>query len=175
MYGLKQAAVLAYDHLINNLEPHGYHPCKFSTGLWTHTTRKTKFCLCVDDFGIKFFNQEDADHLLATLSKYYTITVDRKGQNYCGLHINWDYTQGTVNISMHGNVDKVLSKFQHPSPKRPCFAPHPWTIPAYGQKTQFAPEVDNMLYLDSKGIKKVQLVVGSFLYYAQSHTTCCPK
>ena len=26
MYGLKQAAILAYDHLRNSLAPYGYHP-----------------------------------------------------------------------------------------------------------------------------------------------------
>jgi hypothetical protein len=26
MYGLKQAAILAYQHLVNQLAPHGYHP-----------------------------------------------------------------------------------------------------------------------------------------------------
>ena len=31
MYGLKQAAVLAYTHLINNLAPFGYKPCPYTS------------------------------------------------------------------------------------------------------------------------------------------------
>ena len=53
MYGLKQVAVLAYDQLVRNLKPHGYSPCPFTAGLWKHNTRKTKFCLCVDDFQVR--------------------------------------------------------------------------------------------------------------------------
>ena len=52
MYGLKQAAKLARDQLIKTLAPFGYHPTQHSPNIWQHTNRKTKFCLCVDDFGI---------------------------------------------------------------------------------------------------------------------------
>jgi L-arabinose isomerase len=38
IYGLKQAAILAYKHLVNQLAPHGYRPCQYTTGLWTHET-----------------------------------------------------------------------------------------------------------------------------------------
>jgi len=55
MYGLKQASILAFQHLVRQLTPHGYRPCLYTTGLWEHDTRPTKFCLCVDDFGIKYF------------------------------------------------------------------------------------------------------------------------
>ena len=91
MYGLKQAAVLAYNQLVNNLKPHGYLPCPFTTGLWCHTTRKTKFCLCVDDFGVKSFSDADKNHFLSTLQKYYDISVDDTGSNYLGLTMDWNY------------------------------------------------------------------------------------
>ena len=45
MYGLKQAAVIAYRNLVKNLEPKGYYPVPHTTGLWKHKTRKTKLCL----------------------------------------------------------------------------------------------------------------------------------
>ena len=67
MYGLKQAAVLAYDHLRNCLAPYGYHLLPGTVGMWGHTTRPTKFCLFVDDFGIKYWSKADADHLLNAL------------------------------------------------------------------------------------------------------------
>ena len=76
MYGLKQAAVLAFNNLVNNLSNHGYSPVPNTIGIWQHATRKTKFCLCVDDFGVKYFSKEDADHLLSSLGNHYTYTVD---------------------------------------------------------------------------------------------------
>ena len=53
MYGLKQAALLAYKKLKQHLEPHGYAPVIGTIGLWTHKTKNLNFCLCVGDFGIK--------------------------------------------------------------------------------------------------------------------------
>ena len=41
MYGLKQAAVLAYTNLVAILKDYGYKPCLHTTGLWEHVTRKT--------------------------------------------------------------------------------------------------------------------------------------
>jgi hypothetical protein len=81
MYGLKQAAILAYEHLVNQLAPHGYHPCPYTTGLWQHTSRATKFCLCVDNFGVKYFSKPDADHLLNALHAHYKISVNWEGKN----------------------------------------------------------------------------------------------
>ena len=70
---------------------HGYTPCPNTLGIWHHTTRKTKFCLCVDDFGVKYYSKADAQHLLDSLSENYTHTVDWQGQNFCGLRLEWNY------------------------------------------------------------------------------------
>ena len=59
MYGLKQAARLAWIQLVKRLGDSGYKPDKFAPNIWSHETRKTKFCLCVDDFGVKYYNKED--------------------------------------------------------------------------------------------------------------------
>ena len=64
MYGLKQAAILAYDNLQKNLKPFGYAPVIGTVGIWQHETRPTTFCLCVDDFGIKYNTTQEAQHLL---------------------------------------------------------------------------------------------------------------
>ena len=69
MYGLKQAAIMAYQHIKRNLEPHGYYPVVGTTGMWKHETRKIYFCLCVDDFRIKYYNKEDVEHLLDKIGK----------------------------------------------------------------------------------------------------------
>merc|ERR1711884_591004 len=49
--GLKQAEILAYEHLRNIIEPFGYYHIPGTAGLWKHKTRPTVFCLCIDDFG----------------------------------------------------------------------------------------------------------------------------
>jgi hypothetical protein len=167
MYGLKQAALLAYQHLVKQLAPHGYHPIPNTTGLWQHDTRPTNFCLCVDDFGIKSFTLADANHLLDTLRKYYKISVDWAGKNYCGLTINWNYRRRYVDTSMPGYLPSALKRLQHVAPSSPQYAPHKWSQPAYGQKLQLAP-IDDTPSLDKSGTKYVQSCVGSFLYYARA-------
>ena len=45
MYGLKQAAILAYENLQSNLKPFGYAPVIGTVGMWQHNTRSTTFVL----------------------------------------------------------------------------------------------------------------------------------
>ena len=71
--------------------------------MWKHETRRTKFCLCVDDFGIKSFSDADTNHLLDLLKQHYTVTVNHQGTNLCGLTIDWNYKEGYVDISMPHN------------------------------------------------------------------------
>ena len=40
IYGLNQAAIIAYNQLILHMEPHGCYPVPFTTGLREHKTRK---------------------------------------------------------------------------------------------------------------------------------------
>ena len=118
MYGLKQDAILEYNKLVKHLKPHGYSPIPFSFSLWTRTSRPTHFCLCIDDFGVKYFSQEDADHLIESLRVAFKVTVDWKEENYCGLTLKWTYKNGYVDVSMPGYVDKLLKNMiiqNHPN------------------------------------------------------------
>ena len=65
-------------------------------------------------------------------------------------------------------IPKALTHLNHPVPKKPQYAPHRWTAPAYGQRLQLAPDPDSSELLDQKGIKLIQTVVGIFFYYARS-------
>ena len=134
MYGLKQAARLAYDLLCERLALHGYAPSLLSPNIWGHKTRPTKFCLCVDDFGIKYFNNTDIQHLLDALKQHYTVSCDWSGENYCGFQLEWFYAQGYVKASMPNYIKALLKKLKHTPPARPVHAPHKWSEPAYGQK-----------------------------------------
>ena len=44
MYGLKQAALLAYNFLQKNLASFGYKPIPHITGLWKNDTKPITFC-----------------------------------------------------------------------------------------------------------------------------------
>lgn len=170
MYGLKQAAILAYNLIKERLEPAGYYPIKESNGLWKHKTKKTMFALCVDDFGVKYFNKEDAQHLIDTLDAHYDLTVDWTGHNYCGLTLDWNYSEGYVDVSIPGYIVDALKKFQHIKSTRIQHTPHKWNQPVYGQKVQYA-DSDKSEKLDAKGKKLIQSIVGKFLYYGRALKT----
>jgi hypothetical protein len=49
------------------------------------------FTLVVDDFGVRFTNTTDAEHLpMTTLKELYTASEDWTGAKYCGLTLKWD-------------------------------------------------------------------------------------
>ena len=107
---------------------------KHTLGLWKHVSRKKTFALCVDDFGVKHFSKADADHLLASLRSNYKVTVDWNGQLYCGMHLDWDYDEGYVDVSMPGYVSRALTKYNHTPPTKPQHTPHQWVEPTYGSQ-----------------------------------------
>eukprot|EP00957_Ditylum_brightwellii_P124117 9461674-Ditylum_brightwellii.AAC.1 len=168
MCRLKQAAILAYKQLRERLQQHSYSPIPNSNGLWKHCIRRTIFALCVDNFGIKYFKTEDANHLISVLHEFYDISINWKDKNYCGLTFDWNYALGFVDVSMPGYVMKALEKFRHAKPKFPQFAPHCWNQPAYGQKVQYAATSDASDKLDKKGHRLIQSIIGTFLYYARA-------
>ena len=104
----------------------------------------------MDDFGVKYFSQDDANHLLNALRQNYEVTVDRKGLNYCGLSLRWDYDNGTVDISMPGYIDNLLHKVGRPTPKRYNYVPHPYTQPVYGKQQQLSKPPDTRPQLNGK-------------------------
>eukprot|EP00957_Ditylum_brightwellii_P094666 7209420-Ditylum_brightwellii.AAC.1 len=113
----------------------------------------------------KFFNEDDANHLITTLEKYYKISVDCNGGNYYGPTLDWHYKDNYVDALMPGFVPKSLQKFQHTAPVKPQYVPHKWNQPKYGQKVQYAPPPDASDSLDKKATHKIQAIVVTFLYY----------
>ena len=134
MPGLKQAALLAYDHLKASLSPYGYNPILGTIGMWKHESRPTIFCLCVDDFGAKYWSKEDADHLCNAIGMTYKYAVDREGQNYYGLSLDWNYVLGYVDISMPKYMPDTLKKLIHTPNISPQYAPHKHNSIHYSQQ-----------------------------------------
>ena len=88
VWGLPQAGILANKRLQRKLEPHGYHECVNTPGLWYHESQPTSFTLVVDDFGVKYVGKEHADHLIKSIKKTYTkLTKDWKGNLNCGIKL----------------------------------------------------------------------------------------
>ena len=91
---------MAHRQLEEHLKTFGYKPVLSTPGLWTHNIRLTTFTLCVDDFGIKYYDKKDTLHLIDALNEKYNTSVDWEGSKYCGMELNWDYNKGHVDISI---------------------------------------------------------------------------
>jgi hypothetical protein len=78
MYGLTQAGILANEFLQRNLAKDGYRLTQHTHDLWNQDTRPISFLLVVDDFGVKYFGCEHAEHLMACIKKIITFPVTGK-------------------------------------------------------------------------------------------------
>jgi len=91
IYGLPQSEKVANDLLKKRLAEEGYFEVQHMSGLFKHKWRPVWFTLAVDDFGIKYIDEEHQDHLLKLLNKYYEMETDYNGELHCGVTLKWDY------------------------------------------------------------------------------------
>ena len=106
VWGLPQAGILANKKLKRKLALFGYHKCIDTPGLWKHKSRPLTFTLVVDDFGVKYEKKEDAVHLIASIKASYRLTEDWTGNLYCGITLDWDYANRTVDTSSRGTSER---------------------------------------------------------------------
>jgi hypothetical protein len=72
-YGLPQAGILANNHIHSCLKAKGFYEAASTPGLWCHKWRQIKFCLIVDNFGVKYMGLEHFNYLLGILKKFHGI------------------------------------------------------------------------------------------------------
>ncbi len=86
--------------------------------MWYHESCPITFTLVVDNFGVKYENKDDMDHLTASIKKDYMLTEDWTGNLYCGIQPDWDYAGRTVDISMPRYIKKKLQEYGHIIPRK---------------------------------------------------------
>jgi hypothetical protein len=72
---------------------------------------------------MKGVNKDNANHLIQCLKKKYEITKDWGGNLYCGIKLNWNYDDRTVDILMPRYIIKQLQKYKHAIPIKPQHCP----------------------------------------------------
>ena len=105
---------------------------------------------------------DDALHLINALKSDYEISIDWKGEDYCGTKLKWNYREKYVDMSMPGYINKALLKFQHTPPAKLQYAPARWNNISYGKKIQYAPEMDQGKVLDKKAHETSRLKLVPF-------------
>jgi hypothetical protein len=133
-----------------------------------HKTRPNSFTLIVDNFGVKYVSKNNVNHLIASIEMTYTLTEDWTGNLYCGITLEWDYVNQHLNISMPNYIKKKLQEYGHIIPTRLHSCPYHPEPRKFGTGAQ-APLPPNATHpLDAAGIKQVQQIVDSILYYARA-------
>ena len=88
---MAQAGLLANELFTKRLEKHEFNQTPHTPGLRKHHTKPIQFALVVDDFGIKYENKQDAQDLINALEKNYeAVSVDRDGELFCDIKLEWD-------------------------------------------------------------------------------------
>lgn len=169
IYGLPQAGLLAQEKLIVHLADHGFHQAANTPCLFRHTTRDLMFTLVVDDFLVKYQNLADYQFLCTILQQAYTITFSPIATKYLGFTITRDRDKRTLSLTMPGYVQRALDRFQFVAPTRKVHNPSIYVTPTYGHNgPQLPVAVDDSPLLDKDGIKRLQEIIGVFLFYARA-------
>ena len=69
---------------------------------------------------------------------------------------------------MEGYIADVLLKYNHPLPRKPQHAPNAYRPIIYGVVDQLLPDKDTSPPLPPEGVKCIQGIIGSLLYYARA-------
>ncbi len=116
MYGLPQAGIIAQELLEERLLKAGYRQSKVTPGYWKHDLQPISFTLVMDNFGIKYINKIDVNHLIQTLQQDYEIEEDWEGTRYLSITLDWDYKKREVHLSMPGTLNEHLPDLDILSP-----------------------------------------------------------
>eukprot|EP00978_Attheya_sp_CCMP212_P006673 scaffold15489_cov53-Attheya_sp.AAC.1 len=93
------------------------------------------------------------------------MTTDWDRTNYCGLTLKWNYKEQYVDMSLPGNVERALHRFQHSEPPKLQHAPSKFVAPNYGATQQLTSPEDTTPLLPAAQITRIHEIVGVFLYY----------
>jgi hypothetical protein len=107
-------------------------------------------------------------HLIASIKKNYSLTKDWAGDLYCGIKLEWDYVNCTVDTLMPSYVKKKLQEYGHIKPQKLQSCPYSPEPKKFDTEAQAPLPPDTSPKLNTKGIKRVQHIVGSILYYVRA-------
>ncbi|KAL7542750.1 hypothetical protein ACHAWF_007246 [Thalassiosira exigua] len=133
IYSLPKKGALAEKLLRERPTSAGYYEVKHTPGLCSYVLRRSLFLLEVDNFDVKYVGKEHADHLVAAVKKFYSLTGDREGKLHCGIKLNWNYDQRWVDFGMPGYVKKGLQKYAQSLPQQLQYSPVPAVPRRYGK------------------------------------------
>ena len=105
-------------------------------------------------------------HFINALENGYKLALDWQGKTYCGITLDWNYSERWVDLNMPGYIQKSRLKFQHQMPTESVDSTHKHTPIVYGEKQQPI-QTDTLKKLSGVEIERVQKIVGTLIYYSR--------
>ncbi len=167
MYGLKDAGKLSNLRLVSLLlvSASGFlettTPC-----LFRHVSRPISFVLVVGDFGIKYRNRDDYEHLISCLSRLYHVKSHPIASKFLGFAISHDRSQRTLSLSYPGYVDALLHRLR-PQGVKPAASPAVYHPPVYGSSAPQHATTDSSSPATTAQKKELEIAIGYLSYYGR--------
>ena len=83
---MKEAGKITHDDLVAHLKQYGYFETTIP-GYFRHESRPICFTLVVDDFGIKYVNEDDVQHLRQAIEVKYPVKFKMQPTQYIGINL----------------------------------------------------------------------------------------
>jgi hypothetical protein len=106
----------------------------------------------VHNFGIKYINNNNINHLITSLKTTYKLAEDWTGDLYCEIALDWDYVNKTVDISMPRYIKKKIQDYGHLLPGRMQKCPYSPEPKKFGSNAQVPLPPNDMPKLDANSI-----------------------
>ena len=148
---LSSVGIIAYNLLNRRLAIDGYFPEKHTSGIYTYQTKDTTFSLVVDNVDVKYVSKENDFHLINSLKRHYSLTIDFLGLLYINISLKWNCVVGIVDLFAFGYIKQVLKPFPHVLLRRERHSPNFWDTPIFGSNTQLTAPIDNYPTLPTSG------------------------
>jgi hypothetical protein len=165
--GLPQAGALSQQRLFAHLEQHGYFQMHHTPSLFRNHNGSIRFSLVVDDFAVVWSSKTDMQHFINTLRKLYTVKVDYRGSKYLGMTIDINRKERHVTLSMPGYITKLMRRVR-PQGIKGAPTPAIYNAPNYKSPQAQTAAIGETPSATPEQKHKLQVVVGTLLYYARS-------
>lgn len=118
LYGCLESALLWYRHIHDTLTQAGYTQNQYDKCVYQG--EGAVILVYVDDVFISAIDEESKDRVIKVLKdKYVTVTINQ-GSNQCYLGMDFNFYEGTVNVSMKRQIEEVLSGHEVGIRASPC-------------------------------------------------------
>jgi hypothetical protein len=130
------------------------------------------FALIVDNFAIQCIGNAHLDHLCQALKKHYKVSEEIDSTCFTGMTLKWNYSpinaKRSCCLSMPGYIFNLCTRYKHPMPTKRQLSPHKHCEIIFGQTTQLTHVNPYSPPLSTEGIKRIQSIIGTLLYYARA-------